>query len=302
MHVSAFLLLGLSTGSPFASSMTDVKAEVMRTIESQSIESHDKAVMIPSFYLGKVRPMQQRKRDLSDDDLHRLFTVTGAAFFYAQFSDFENRKTILDDLTADLAELERRRLATVPEVSELYQGLVSMRDLNEAKALRRSHPGASLPEVPPVTRAADFDARLPGVYGLAPDGKSLHLHNIDAAHGKLVVVVAQCHFARDAAAAIVSDPELFDAFKKGNVVWIQSASEPLSAGDLKTWNDLFPDFLLSTSFDDKNWPDIDFSRSPGFFFFDGGKLVSRQDGWSTANSKSALTESLRRLGFLGPQG
>jgi hypothetical protein len=264
---------------------------------ASTLTPREKSVAIAALYRRSMAPIRKHKSSLSDRDVHALFKAANTAFFYAMLFDVGSRDEFFNDVRGDQVELERRGVLRDEELSDVYSGMIGLRKLDEAKEFARRHAQAVLPAIPPVTKDANFEPRRLAVFDLASDQQSLHLHNIDIDERNLIVIVAHCHFARDAAAQIASDPVLMAALDSAHVIWLQGSSEPLDIDAMKAWNTQFPRQRLSVAYDNQQWPRIDFSSSPEFFFFKDGRLVSRRDGWSSNTSMDALVESLAAMGI-----
>src|ERR1700749_1426227 len=98
MHLFALLFLGLSVAGAAGESINDYSAQVTRISQSTATEPKEKATSIARIYLDHVVRIQRDKSSLRDDDLHELFAVTGAAFFYSQFSSLQDSRMFTRDL------------------------------------------------------------------------------------------------------------------------------------------------------------------------------------------------------------
>ncbi|SFS05538.1 hypothetical protein SAMN05216570_2030 [Dyella sp. OK004] len=279
-------------------SLNNYQSEVTAINESRKLSVKEKSDAINKIYEENIPAIQGDLTGLSGEELHELFSITNIAFFYSQFANVERKNSYIRDLRNDYLELMKRGVATNDEVATAYRRLISARAFGDAEKLLRQSGALGLASTPVISTSPTFDAAMPAVYSLAKDGSSLNLHNVSTRQHHLIVVVAQCHFARDAALMIASDSTLSNGFKKSSVIWVENASEPLDVSDLKAWNEQFPEHPLSIVYDNATWPYIDFSISPTFFFFEDGRLVSKRTGWSQKTSRADLVESLKLLGVL----
>ncbi|QWT21075.1 hypothetical protein KPL74_03450 [Bacillus sp. NP157] len=267
--------------------------------DSRSLEPAAKARELSSLYARDVRPLQHGLADRASPELHALFYLAQLTLFYARFGGEVSAADAFSASRDDYAELERRHAVTRDETGQVYDGLVSERDFVAANAFRARHPEAKLDPLPPISVSPSFRRDRPAVFSLGSDGRTLDLHNVSLDHEAQVVVVAQCHFARDAARDIANDPELAEAFAKGHAVWVEDTTAPLSAGELAEWNASFPRQPLAIVYDGAAWQGVDFASSPTFHFFKAGKLAARQVGFSRNEAfRSELKASLRALGAM----
>ena len=107
-----------------------------------------------------------------------------------------------------------------------------------------------------------------------------------------IVVVASCHFSRDAARAIRADAQLRSLFA-GNAIWLASQNEQLDA--VSDWNREFPDQPIHIAWRDSEWSMLDSWAMPTFYLFRHGQLVKKFSGWEDVNT---LKQALREGGVL----
>jgi hypothetical protein len=195
------------------------------------------------------------------------------------------------DALLDLSELERRGVAAPTWIRRVHAALVRSRDFAAANAFRERHPDAKLTEIPPVREEPGGDG--PSVLALDDNGGVL-IHRRVAFDPAQVVVVAGCHFSKDAAHAIESDPRLAAAFSR-HVLWITPAEWNPADADLVQWNREHPIAFMSTVYRESEWPMIDTWAMPTFYFLHDGKVRSKVIGWQP----DAILSGFREIG-LGP--
>jgi len=109
-----------------------------------------------------------------------------------------------------------------------------------------------------------------------------------------VVVIAGCHFSKDAAEAIETDPVLRPLFSR-NTAWITPAGENPADPDLARWNRDHPLAALRTAYRESEWPAIDTWNMPTFYFLRDGRVVAKVVGWQ--GRRDAVLAGYRALGL-----
>lgn len=107
-----------------------------------------------------------------------------------------------------------------------------------------------------------------------------------------IVVVASCHFSKDAARAIAADAQLHPFFAD-DAIWLASENE--SFGAVADWNREFPDQPIHVAWKDSEWAMLDDWAMPTFYVFRHGQLVKKFSGWYDVRT---LKQSLREAGML----
>lgn len=193
-------------------------------------------------------------------------------------------------LRADLAEMDRRGIATDTSYMALYQALVRTRHFRQARILAERHSSLPVPPLPPFQEPAALPPGQPTALSLRSDGRSMTRRTFDLATPTRIVVVASCHFSRDAARAIAADPELKSLFSE-HAVWLADPREQLD--DVRQWNDEFPDQPIHVAWDRREWSMLDDWAMPTFYVFHRGKLVDRWSGWPPDTGIRTLRRHLR---------
>lgn len=293
LMVLSFALAGRPLLSP-PESLSDFSA----ISSDRAMNAKQKVKAIAELYSERISPIREDPSKLSNSDLHAAFTISSMAYFYSQAANEGQKLIYLNDLKVYSIELDKRKALTNIEVGELYLNLVAGRQFEDAKELVQLHPDNKLPELPLIDIARDFNASKPGLYSLTGEKNGLMLHNVNVNSRYFILVVAQCHVAKDAASAILGDKTLSDAFKKGNAVWLSSAGERLDIDELKEWSESFPTQPITIAYDNIAWMGVDFSFSPTFYFYRDGVVIGKQMGWSPRTGKAKLIELLRLQGVL----
>jgi hypothetical protein len=269
-----------------ASEMPPVTGDFEELVQaSETGASEQKASRI---YAQRFAPSQTEPalRSLSDGDLALHFR---AAEVVTQDDLASNAR---HDLLIDLAELERRGVAAPGWVDQTFKALIAARDFEAARAFRTGHRDAGLMPVPVVRDnvAGDGD---PTVLVLQSDGSLIH-QSAGIGRGSRIVVIAGCHFSKDAARANESDPQLKGAFAKYSS-WIAPAQEDLTDPELLQWNRDHPDAAITTAYRQAEWPGFDVWAIPTFYFLKDGKVEAKVVGWQ--GNRSAVVEGMRKIGL-----
>ena len=200
------------------------------------------------------------------------------------------------EVIAVLDLLDRERAAQPRQIQRVDQALISARDFAAAARLRQRFPDRGLASLP--TR--DFDdtqAPLPeSVLEISADALQMSRRRIELDRGLRIVVVAGCHFARDAARAIAADPEL-DRLFRVHGTWLAAQSESFAA--VAEWNREFPTQPMHIAWRDRDWPRIRSWAMPAFHVFRDGELVTRWNGWPADTGLATLRRQLRAAGVGG---
>ena len=241
---------------------------------------------VSAEYRRAFAPSQTRStlRRFSDGDVALWFRA-------AQHRVEVDPDADLHDLTLDLAELERRGVAAPAWIAGTYQMFLVRRDIADARTFRANHPDAGLP-APPQIRD-ESNGKGPTVLAQRDDGTLVRRTVTLDPHAQ-VVVIAGCHFSKDAAEAIETDPVLRPLFSR-NTAWITPAGENPADPDLARWNRDHPLAALRTAYRESEWPAIDTWNMPTFYFLRDSRVVAKVVGWQ--GRRDAVLAGYRALGL-----
>lgn len=228
----------------------------------------------------------ERLRLASHTDLRLLKRAAEAVVFHAP------SPTHIAQLRMDLAEMHRRGMASDKDYARLHQALITGRDFDAANTLARHHPGMGIPVIPTFRRAASPPPGQPTALTVDARTGTMARQSFDLSAPLRIVVVASCHFSRDAARAIRADAQLRSLFA-GNAIWLASQNEQLDA--VSDWNREFPDQPIHIAWHDSEWSMLDSWAMPTFYLFRHGQLVTKFSGWKDVDT---LKQSLREGGVL----
>lgn len=192
-----------------------------------------------------------------------------------------------------LAMLRNHDAATSNRVRELFDTLVSLRQFDLADQLAREYPESGVSGSPRRAFAGGTDAGLNAMLQVSADGQLLSRDTLDLTRGLHIVVVAGCHFAKDAATAISADPGLNRLFQ-AHGVWLAPASEPIP--DVAEWNRQLPSQPIQIAWRERDWPQISSWNMPTFYIFRDGVLVTQWSGWPSEGGTESLLARLHDAG------
>jgi hypothetical protein len=191
-----------------------------------------------------------------------------------------------DDARLDLAEAERRGVDAPTWVREIHHELVKRRDFADAETFRAAHPDARLPALPPLRDARSGNG--PSVLEISASGDELIRRTVSVDEPAQVIVVAGCHFSKDAARAIEADPVLRTLFSR-HVTWVTPSEYDPADPALVVWNREHPVAAMSTAWREREWP-IAFEAMPTFYFLEHGKVEATVTGWQRDKVEAAFRQ------------
>lgn len=196
------------------------------------------------------------------------------------------------DLQADLAELQRRRMAGDRTYTGLYRTLVARRQFAEATALHKQHPGMHVAALPAFISGATPKPGLPTALSVDAATDTMRRQAIDLGGPLRIVVIAGCHFSEDAARAIEGDPQLHPLFAQ-HAIWLAAPSQRI--GEVSAWNRQFPDMPMHVAWNQDEWSMLPNWDMPTYYVYRNGQLVRQFSGWLGA---AGLKQSLHKAGAL----
>lgn len=230
---------------------------------------------------------------LSHPDLRLLKRAAEHATFWAPSTQH------IRDLKMDLAEMQRRGMARDADYADLYHAYVANRRFRKATALLAQHPAIDVPPLPEWHPAPDLPAGQPTALSLSADGQRMSRRAFDLDQPLQIVVVASCHFSKDAARAIASRPELKQLFVR-HAIWLADQGESIAAA--RDWNREFPDQPIHIAWANREWQRLDDWSMPTFYVFRHGELVQQWSSWPPESGMTRLRRNLQQAGVLPTAG
>lgn len=206
--------------------------------------------------------------------------------------------TYIRQLQNDLAEMQRRGMTDDGDYIGLYKALIANHQFDQARALAQQYPSMDIVPLPTWKPPTKLAAGQPTALSLASDGQTMTRQAFDLSTPLRIVVVASCHFSKDAARAIKADPKLRALFVN-HAIWLADQSESIAAA--KDWNQAFPKQPIHIAWRDSEWPKLDSWAMPTFYVFHHGKLVDQWAGWPADSGMTMLRHHLQKDGILQPK-
>lgn len=179
------------------------------------------------------------------------------------------------------------------QVSQFFDTLVTFRQFDLADQIASEYTEAGLSKVPERAFVGESKAGPNAMLQVSADGRQLSRGTLDLSHGLHIVVVAGCHFAKDAAIAISAEPGLNRLFEQ-HAVWLAPASERIS--DVAEWNRQLPSQPIQIAWRERDWPQISSWNMPTFYVFRDGALLKQWSGWPADSGMADLLEGLHDAG------
>jgi hypothetical protein len=302
-HAQVLALLALFDASEYAG-IVDARDEVRapRLVESDFEQRFDvfyrEAQATPDdpeattraykALLGGAQEPRELAAALDTYDLELLYRATlPMVDGDADPSVFEYSRYVLDALA-------QRNDATPARVRGFFDRLVTARAFDQADRLRVDFPDSNLPPLPARRFEGAPQSTQNNVLQVSADGQSLSRAAVSLDGGLRVVVVAGCHFAKDAATAISADPAL-DRWFHEHAIWLAPASENFEA--VAEWNRQFPRQPIRIAWNASDWPAIATWRMPTFYVFRDDEVVAQWSGWAPESGLTELRTHLRAVGI-----
>lgn len=266
----------------------------------------ESALLVRALARGEDDRDEERK-GLVLSEFKTLFG--GGAFSLANLQAFDNRtlKKAYDlasysnfyapgkeSLTAQgeiLSALEKRGLANEDKVQDLHRRLLNSKLFSMASELKRRYPAYELQTVPPLKGSLATKPGEAAVYYTLDGRSELEIKKLKKG-GRRILVAAfpGCHFADEALEAIEKDAELGPIFRK----YALPLTSRVDFASLGSWN-LAHELQYRVTVSNKDWPGIDFTSSPIFYFIKNGKILHESPGWSDEAPFNRIYEGLAKL-------
>lgn len=199
---------------------------------------------------------------------------------------------VVDDAGRLLDVMHASGEATRTQYRRLFESLVALRKFSAAGKLAVRYPDAGLPPLPSFSPSALQGTGNPALQ-VSADGSRMTRVEVDIERGLHIVVVAGCHFARDASLGIAADPALDRLFQQRST-WLAPSSESIAAA--VNWNREFPNRPILIAWRDEDWPQITSWAMPTFLVFRDGALIRSWSGWPADTGIGTLRAELAAAG------
>lgn len=288
-------VVALAPSVGMSKTVPELWAEFSR-IRNERMDIRAKSLAIRSAFKGVMPAVVDHPENEGDENVRDVFQMLDMAHFYAHVGDFEARGYYMNGMGRIFDELVKRGAQRDSDIHAYYDGLILSRRFEEAKALLATHGVEEAPGYEALPGMDIAKASSPAAYMVAGDGRMV-LSNVVYPDGGYVVVIVGCHFAEDAARALMADERLAGVMKSRRVFWLFSAVD-FDPDALKAWNASFPDFPGMMAYDNATWKGVGFSETPRFHFFRDGRLVDSFSGWDRGEVLPMIENSLAKIGLL----
>lgn len=220
------------------------------------------------------------------ENLSEAFLLCDRYFFNSPAHDG------LTELVAAFSELEKRGMVDAERAGLQHNAYLTARDFVRAGALAQKYPGLPLLDFH-VGARIDHGPDEAVLYRFMGPGAGLRAEKFNKS-GKHVFLAAapNCSGSKNALLQIAKDPRLSGIFKKRGLVLFDGSD----IGSAEKWNASHElKYLLADSAD---WPELDFSQVPAFYFVDEGKVVHSFTGWPKEGKLDEFFIGLGRLGII----
>lgn len=201
---------------------------------------------------------------------------------------------VAEKLLKMYARLEKAGQGAPQKGEWVYKALLAARNFEAAESFRLAHPELKLATVPEIKGETGLKPGEALVYVMGNSPDSMNAERVDKNEPQVIMVgLPGCHFCNYAFKTIEGDPKMLRIFKKhGQVLTSRADFEKIfkrnSAKELK--------YKLVASVEE--WPGMDFTTSPSFYFLKDGKIIYTFSGWPKTGKMDELYVGLGRLGFL----
>lgn len=290
-----YLILILATVLTFSALAADPIADIlaaMRKLDLDVAEPLQKAPRLEQSLANIVAATPKDSvRTLSDEQLRDRYEAARLTAFYA------NSPASMLQMRRAWDELDRRGDPPAGSADDLVTLYVAARQFVEAEQFSTTHASA-VSVRPPVLDGAKTMSADATVLAVADNGARLVQQPFSWQKQSRVVVIGapDCHFSREAAAAIQSDTQL-SAMMATHAVWLMPQQVVRDFSAVARWNREHPQASLSLIYRQSEWPFIHSLATPAFYFFKDGQLVASFNGWTGAEQKKAVLDGLARMGL-----
>ena len=231
------LIISVSAGTLFASSMEsslDARITALHSVErDQRRDQRERIARIEESYVSlfgkEQKSVRLNARPVSD--LKILFQAANVAAYYT------NKRSYIDSMAQDLAELEKRDAAASDDYVDLYRMWVATRNFDKASALSKKHASIKFESLPKVLELVPRGWHGPTEFDVAKAHYAL-VHaaaRLDSEASVVVVSHPLCHFSQNAAKAISLDPRVAEIMQQ-RAKWLAPPDGVLNVEEFQKWN------------------------------------------------------------------
>lgn len=196
-------------------------------------------------------------------------------------------------------ELLKRQSTTSGDVQDVFQRYLAARLFNRAKVFKVRFPNVALWDVPAIIEPNDMVDGLHRVYDISSDSRTATVRHLPVASGQKVLIAAinSCPVTAEALKYIESDKIFLQTLQVYGMI-LTIRFEP---GGVAYRNSITTAARTYVAYSEADWPDIDFSKSPTFYFLKDGKIMHQFVGWdSSGKSAQNFARGLEKIGLRKP--
>ena len=228
----------------------------------------------------------------SDTELTRLYKALSTITF--SFPEDENHVAMQEKV---FQEKLARHLSSEYDIKNMYKTFLAARMFDKARGIKNQFPDIKLFSMPETIISNNpTGATLWRVYNVLDEGKTIELKVLPLDKGPKVVMVMLpgCAMGEAAMEEIMADPNLAPVFiQYGTVI-----TNRVNAESVALWKSHFNFQEVYLAYKASDFPGLDFTISPHFYFLQDGKIISQSEGWGgTGDQKESRNDLLK--GFRG---
>jgi DNA-binding transcriptional ArsR family regulator len=203
----------------------------------------------------------------------------------------------LEAFQAIFAERRSRDLVSRDDLITLQSLMLALHRLADARRVTADYPGMDLPRLPRFVDTLEGTGR-PTVWRLDADGRVLTREIVDLTAPQ-IIVTGSCHFAKDAAQELGTDP-LFGPVFARHARWLTLAPGIEQIDDVRAWNRALPHSPMLMIYDRSEWNLLPSWREPEFHIVRDGRVLESSNGWvrGSRQHRDNLASLLRRHGLM----
>lgn len=175
----------------------------------------------------------------------------------------------------------------IPAVAtDVYQSLLSSRQLTAAQQLHRQYPDMAVGDLPSIQSQ---EIKGPSVYRIAADESGLIQQDFTFKTETEVIVIAHpyCQFCQLLIKDIVADENLSKFFKQHSR-WIASENYLDHIDAIIDWNKKYPMARLDIAYLKQDFNQLDEWGTPAIYFLKDGQVLDKLIGWPQQGRKQDL--------------
>ncbi|MGH8225275.1 MAG: hypothetical protein ACRER1_03855 [Gammaproteobacteria bacterium] len=204
------------------------------------------------------------------------------------------------DMALDMAEMEKRHIASEPDYRDMYEALVNNRMFPAARKFYKAHPSVASTPLPEYRdEAGNVGKGTPTVLIVSTAKREMIRQpvNLNAPSQVVILTDPLCHFCAYFLQAIQSRPKLTNALNKHSI-WITPPDGVLHFDTLQRWDRAHSAQRINIMYRLRDWPFIKAIAEPTFYFLKRGKLVTAFAGWPKNGNFEKLDAALKKIGLL----